>query len=258
MRSGSDLVNALGLWRLWIFMGWQDIKRRYRGSVLGPIWLAGGVATISLGIGTLYSNIFNIQSDNFLLFVTLGMIVWTFITISIAEGCSQFFENGGMIKNATLPVNIYGFRLVWRNLILLAHNAVVGVLVFIYSGQGLEPVALLAIPGLALLIINIWWMSLLSGLLATRFRDVGQIITYFMQFAMFVTPLFWYPGMVGDRHFAISANPFYHLLEVVRGPLLGNTPSAENWIFVGVLAICGVGATWLAQAKFIKRVAFWI
>ena len=41
----SDIFDGLARWRLWIALGWQDIRQRYRRSILGPFWI-----TATLGV----------------------------------------------------------------------------------------------------------------------------------------------------------------------------------------------------------------
>jgi lipopolysaccharide transport system permease protein len=220
--------------------------------------MAGGIAAVSLGLGSLYATILKVELREFLPFLVIGLTVWTMIQVTLSEACASFTTAGAMIKNTPLPVGIHVFRNVSRNIILLAHNAVVVAAVLLVLQRPMGPEALLAIPGLLLLIINVTWMSYVVSLAATRFRDVGQIIIYLLQFAMFVTPIFWLPGMAGDRHFAVRGNPLYHMIEVVRGPLMGAAPSAENWQFCIGLAVIGGAVTWLLQWRLAKRVVYWV
>jgi hypothetical protein len=45
VRALHDAMTGLSLWPLWTRLGWYDILKRYRRSVLGPFWL-----TASMGI----------------------------------------------------------------------------------------------------------------------------------------------------------------------------------------------------------------
>ena len=40
-----DLVKGARSFHLWGLLGWQDVRRRYRRSIIGPFWL-----TISMGV----------------------------------------------------------------------------------------------------------------------------------------------------------------------------------------------------------------
>ena len=47
-RAWADLVDGCGRRELWLHLGWQDIKQRYRRSVLGPFWITIGTATTKM------------------------------------------------------------------------------------------------------------------------------------------------------------------------------------------------------------------
>ena len=57
--------------------------------------------------------------------MTLGLIVWNLINASILEGADVFVANEGLIKQLPTPLSVHVYRLVWRQIILFAHNIVI-------------------------------------------------------------------------------------------------------------------------------------
>jgi ABC-type polysaccharide/polyol phosphate export permease len=53
-------------------------------------------------------------------------------------------------------------------------------------------------------------------------------------------------------------NPLYHLIAIVRDPLLGKTPKALHWIFVGAVTLLGWTLTIHVMGKFRHRVVYWL
>ena len=49
-----DLVQGARARYLWGMLGWQDIRRLYRRSVLGPFWLTISMGMLVALLGTLY------------------------------------------------------------------------------------------------------------------------------------------------------------------------------------------------------------
>lgn len=254
----NDIGLALAKWPLWTLMGWQDIKQRYRGSALGPFWVTGSIAAMALGIGVVYSKILATPIAEFLPYVTVGLAIWFFIVSSLTEGSAAFISAATMIRNSTLPLPIYVFRSMFRNVIIFAHHLVVIVAVFVVMRWPVHLTALWVIPAFLLLIVNLTWMSILLGILSARYRDVLQMVQYMMQFLVFLTPIFWYPRMAGQRHLVLVYNIFYHFLETVRAPLMGGMPSAENWAVSIWLAILGLIAAFLALEFMRKKIVFWV
>jgi hypothetical protein len=54
-----DLLSGICAWSFWTMLGWNDIRQRYRRSVLGPFWITISMPVIDrsecFGSGTLQS-----------------------------------------------------------------------------------------------------------------------------------------------------------------------------------------------------------
>ena len=85
-RAVADLRQGLGQRELWLSLGWQDIKQRYRRSTLGPLWITIATGVMATALGLLYSILFQIPLAEFLPHVTVGLILWGFISGCIKEG----------------------------------------------------------------------------------------------------------------------------------------------------------------------------
>ena len=256
--GAAEVSRTLGLWRLWVHMSWQDIRQRYRGSVLGPFWIAGGIAAASLGAGLLYSRVLRVDTHHLVAFVSVGVAVWTLIALTLTEACHAFVGSAGLIRNTNLPRPLHILRVLNRNLIVFAHGLLVVGIVFVVTGVGVGPQAFLAVPGLLLVVANLIWAGWFLALLSTRFRDAIQLTAYGLQFAIFITPIFWYPELAGRDFAPLLFNPFYHLVEVVRGPLMGGGVAPESWWICAVMAVVGLSAAAVSFRSLHYRVAYWL
>ena len=116
-RARGDLVDGYRRRELWLHLGWQDIKQRYRRSVLGPFWITIATGTTAVAMGGLYSKLFHLELSVHLPYVTLGLIIWNLINASILEGADVFVANEGLIKQLPTPLSVHVYRLVWRQMI---------------------------------------------------------------------------------------------------------------------------------------------
>ena len=89
-------------------------------------------------------------------------------------------------------------------------------------------------------------------------RDVAQIVETALQIAVFATPIMWPVSALGDHRFVADINPIYHLIELVRAPLLGNVPSAGNYLAVFLLTLINVAIGGVFFVRFRSRLAYWI
>ncbi|WP_093081398.1 ABC transporter permease [Pseudonocardia oroxyli] len=263
-RAFGDLSAGWRQRQLWGHLGWQDIKQRYRRSVLGPLWISISMGVIALGLGILYSLLFQTDIKTFLPHVAVGLLIWNFISGCILEGSEVFIANEGLIKFLPAPLSLHVYRLVWRQTLFFLHNLVIWAILMIVFPHPLGWSLLLAIPGFALLAINGGWISILSGILATRFRDIPPIIASVVQLAFYMTPIVWSVDIlsgnaaVRERAQLVEINPLYHFLEIVRAPLLGQEIVWRSWIVVGVITVVGWGVGLLCMRNYRARVAYWV
>lgn len=254
----SDLGAGLRMWPLWVRLGWNDILQRYRRSMLGPFWLTASMAIMVVALGVVYAELFKSPINEFLPYLCVGLLVWTFFSSFFTEGGTLFTGAESYIKQIRLPYSVYIYRSSWSKLVIFAHNFVIyfGVLLYFEIWPG--TVGLLAIPGLLLVLLNGTLANMLIGMLSARFRDIPQLINSMVQIVFFVTPIFWRPELLKNSRFVVDYNPFYHLIEIVRAPLLGQMPSL--WNYVAVLIITAINLT-LAGAFFIRfraRISYWV
>jgi len=256
----NEILSALKQSSLVATLGWHDIRGRYRRSAIGPFWLTISMGVMIVTIGVVFGQIFRSPMDEYLPFLAAGIILWTFFTGTINESCTGFIEAEGMIKQLPIPLFVHILRVLWRNLLILAHNILILPLVFLVMGKGIGLEALLAIPGLLLVAVCLSWVALLFAMLCARYRDLAQIVASVLQVAFYLTPIIWMPSLLPDRVGAtfLQLNPFYHLLELIRAPLLCVVPSLTSWLVVLVIAIVGWGLTLLVFSRLRHRVAYWL
>ena len=253
-----DLVQGARAYHLWYLLGWQDIRQRYRRSVLGPFWLTLSMGALVAALGTLYGMLFKVEMAAYVPHLALGFIVWALISSVVTEGCHVFINAESIIKQVGMPLSIHVYRLLWRNLLILFHNAAVFVVVAVIFGVWPGWAGLLAIPGLFLLCLNGLWAVLLLGIISARFRDVPPIVASIVRICFFVTPIIWMPELVPERAMVLEINPFYHLVEVVRAPLLGKVPAFSSWIAVLCMTVGGWVLAFAFFRRYRWRIAYWV
>ncbi|OLT11280.1 sugar ABC transporter permease [Pseudonocardia sp. CNS-139] len=263
-RAFADLRDGWRQRPLWGYLGWQDIKQRYRRSVLGPLWISISMAVIAVAMGILYGALFGEDIRTFLPYVATGLLIWNFVNGCILEGSEVFIANEGLIKFLPAPLSLHVYRLVWRQTLFFMHNLVVWAILVVIFPQPLSWTVLLAIPAFALLIVNGTWIAVLTGIIATRFRDIPPIIASVANLLFFMTPIVWqYDRLlqnpaVAERARIAEINPVMHFVEIVRQPLLGTPIVGHHWIVVGAITVVGCLAALVCLRNYRARVAYWV
>ncbi|OZI32039.1 ABC transporter permease [Bordetella genomosp. 10] len=255
-----DIFSAFGRLSLVTILGWQDVRQRYRRSALGPFWLTISMGVMIGTIGIVFGQIFKSPMHEFLPFVAAGIILWGFVSSCVTEGCTGFISAEGIIKQLPIPLFVHILRMLWRNIIILGHNIVILPLIFLVVAKPVGWIALLTLPGFLLVTVNVAWVALILAVLCARYRDLPQIVASVLQVVFYLTPIMWMPSHLPARAalFLLNLNPCYHLLQVVRAPLLGEAPSSLNWIVAVLMAVGGWAIALAVYGRYKRRIAYWL
>ena len=242
-------------------LGWQDIRQSYRRSFFGQLWITIGMAVTIATIGIVFGTIFGAPIQTFLPYLASGLIIWGLVSGIINDGNMAFISSEAMIKQLPLPKFVYIVRVVWRNLIVSAHNIVIFPIVILVVG-GSSSWAILVWPiGIIALVLAISGLALVFAIVAARYRDLPQIVNAVLTVAFYITPVIWIKESLASNELVstiVSLNPLYHILQVGRLPLIGQFPSLDNWIWVfgsaGIFWAIGL----FMFKKFENRIAYWV
>ena len=257
-RALADLGEGFARWRLAAALARLEIRNRYRGSVLGPIWLTLSTAAMLTALGYIYPTLLQIDFADYVPFLTVSLILWNVIGGMVAEACACLTGAESVIRQLPLPHTVHALRCVLRNALVAAHNLPLIAVVFLIFGIMPGAAAPLALLGLALVAVNAFFASLLLGMLCARFRDIAPIVGSVMQIAFFATPVIWKPELLGERGWWLPLNPFYSVMETVRGPLLADGGSAVAWAAALVWTALHCAMAFAFFVRFRGRVAFWV
>jgi len=259
-RAGNDLADGFRSWRIWWTLGANDIRQRYRRSRLGQFWITLTMAVFVLTIGVVYSTLFSIALAEYIPHLAVNLIVWNLMTGIVGEAPDVFVSSKGYIQQENIAKTVFVLRSLVRNVLAFLHNAVLIPIVLVALGYLPAPGSiLLSLLGLALFLLNGLFLSLIIGVVGTRFRDTTQIVVNLMQVAFFISPIMWRPRQIAeDMSWIVDLNPFANHLVLISEPLFGRVPDAYHYLFVvGLTLVLGTVAL-LIFARFRARIVYWL
>jgi len=240
-------------------MAWFDVRQRYTRSVIGPFWATLSLALYTVAMAVIFGALFKAHLPQLLTYLAIGMALWSYCLTIILDGTNVFVASTAAIKQMPAPLCIHAYRLVWRTLILLAHNAIVPAVVLLWAHPWSALAGLpISLFGLCLLAINGVAVVLMLGTLGARFRDLQQLLMNTTSLLFFVTPIFWRADQLGDRIWIAWVNPIYHFIEIIRAPLLGEQVASLTWIFVLVATVLNLLLGFAVYSRFRVRIPYWI
>ncbi len=257
-RALGDLSKGFARWRLALALARLDIRNRYRGSVLGPFWLTLSTAIMVSCIGLLYAQLFQMPLAAYLPFLTVSLLIWNMIAQTVSDACNSLISAEGVIRQLPLPYTVHVLRFVLRNAIIAAHNLPLILVVFLLFGLMPGWGGLMAILGLGLIAINAFAIGMLLGMICARFRDVQQIVASVMQLAFFLSPVLWKPELLKEMQVFLPLNPFYVLMQTVRGPLLEGGAPPLIWACALLYTALASAIAFAFFVRFRARIAFWV
>ena len=243
---------------LWLALGWYDIRKRNRRSVLGPFWITVSLGAFIAALGFLYGPILGHDHNRYLPYIAFGFIAWMFISDLISQSCNVFVSNSQRISQHRAPLSIYIYEMVWRNFLIFATSMLIYVIISVLYSIPPTWATLLAIPGIILICINGVTAGMLLGTLCTRFRDIPPIVAMVMRMMFLLTPIIWTVEQSPARGLFAYLNPLYYFVEIVREPLLGGAPPGFVWyVAIGLTFVLALVAIPL-YAKYRNRIAYWV
>lgn len=256
----EDVTSSLKAVRLPLFLAWADIRQRYRRSALGPFWITISTGVMICCIGVIFGNLFKAPMKDFLPFLTVGLILWAFFSSVIVESTQVFVNSEAIIRQLPIPLYTHIVRMIGRNVIILFHNILIIPLVCIAVQHPVNMNLLWVIPAVIIFVLNMSWLALVLGIVCTRFRDMSQIVASILQVLFYITPIIWMPSLLPAKteNMVLAPNPLYHLMEIVRAPILGSTPSLINWTVSLLLFATGSFFAVLAFNYFRNKIVYWL
>ena len=257
-KTVKDFIESLMFINVWTHLAFIDIKQKYRGSILGPIWITLSTSVMVVALSVVYTRLFNQDIRILLPFLASGIVIWTYISSIISESTEVFINAKPIIDNIKLPIMIHLFRMIWKNVLIFMHNFVVLLVVIVFFKVPLNVHTLLFIPGFIVLTTLLAFSSLLTALLGTRFRDIPPIISSLIMVVFFVSPITWDPNMIGKTSLIVKCNPLYYMLDLVRSPLLGNCPDLMSWVVCFIILIVTFLVSFCSFYRCRTAIPFWI
>ncbi len=254
----NDLSLALSKRDVWMALGWNDVKNRYNRSRFGALWASLSILIFVSALGPVYARIMGVELRVYLLHLLLGFAIWSYALAIVMECGREFTNSASYLVSFQLSYFTLLLRVVWRNIVVLAFQMLVFLLfaMLLQTSIGLIwgviPVALLVVT------LNALWMGVLMAVFATRFRDFSELMNNVLRLVFFITPIIWMPSLNADLALIADLNPFFHLIEIFREPLISGTINARSWIISIVMLVVGWGVAFPVFARYRSRIAFWL
>ncbi len=224
-------------WGLALTLAHQDIRDRFTRTVLGPFWIVISNAALVGGIAVVFGGLFNAPIADYVTYVALGIATWTYIS-TIMTGSSKYFESGkNILFTYDLPWSMQITRRVFVEAIVFGIHLLVAIPIVLYTQTDLGVISLFAIVGVFINLVFGYGIALIIASFGVRYSDLGHALESIMLFLFLFTPVFWLESDLGaTRSAVVQYNPLFHLLDIIRTPILDQNIPVDGVIISSVLA----------------------
>ena len=257
----SDFQDSLKYPEFWIYAMWLDLLSKYRRSRLGLLWAVIPSVLYAYGIGGFYARLAKTGALDMIAHLGIGYVVYRFITVSLSECTATFGAHAAFIQDGRTRLTDYVLRVMARAFFyfLMAVPVLVVALSMAPSFRAAGLAAL--IPALCVVIFNVAWMGIVVGILGARTPDIQELIGSVLMVSFLFTPIIWRADQAPSdtlQGFVARLNPLFHLVEVVRAPILGEPIGPATLLYLALMTLLGWLLASILYRRYAKFVPIWI
>ncbi|WP_278361539.1 ABC transporter permease [Stutzerimonas kunmingensis] len=210
----------------------RDLKSRYIGSTLGPLWLLLPPVFMVFIYTIIFSQIMRARMPGvehqyaYSVYLCAGLVTWNLMLELVQRSKGLFIEHANLIKKASFPKFILFIPVL---AVALLNSCILLVLVLgfmLLSGFPLTSGLLMLIPALAATMLLGLVTGALLAILNVFFRDVGQLTDIVFQALFWATPIVYPVTILSDSMQRMLAwNPLFPLVRTAQSAFLGEAPA---------------------------------
>ncbi len=219
----------------------KDMKARYAGSILGPLWVITTPLYQIFLYTFIFSTILRVRFDDggtssFVVYLLAGLIPWLFFSEATLRGVSSFLENGNIIKKVKFPAEVCVASAILSAVVTFSIYLTFYSAILIYMGHFNPRTFPLIIFPFIIQLLLIFGLSLGLGSIAVFFRDITQMIGMFINLFFFLTPIVYPASIIPENvKWLFYINPFYFIIEIYRSLLVKGVMPEINLFFYPVI-----------------------
>jgi len=195
----------------------KEIRGKYKGSFLGVLWSFVNPLLQVLVYAIVFPYIMRVKTDNYLVFLIIGIIPWTFFTYVLNQGMITVRMNSGIIKKVYFPREILPISVATSGLVNFSISCIIILLFCIFGGVGISW-HLVFLPLIAIF-QYILQLGLTLGLCAINIyiKDTEYIVQFFINMLFYGTPILYAATLFPERiRWVLYLNPMAQIINAYR------------------------------------------
>lgn len=218
-----------------------ELRAANQNTVLGSVWHLLNPLLLAAVFYLVFGVILDGrgQIDNFVGYLTIGILVFTFTQKSLLAGSRTIVANLPLIQSITFPRIVLPSSSVVGEAIAHVPALLTMLVVVLVTGELPHWTWVLIVPAFALQILFNIGLALISGRLTFHFRDTQNLLPFFTRLWMYLSAIFYSVDdrFEGTMRQVFELNPLYQFITINRDVLLADTVSGGRWLYAGGWAL---------------------
>lgn len=226
-------LNLKDVWRYRDLLGLlvkRDFTSFYKQTLLGPLWFFIQPLFTTITFVFIFGNLAGLSTDGLPqpLFYMTGVVAWNYFAECVTKTSTVFKDNANIFGKVYFPRLIMPLSIVASNLVKLAVQFVMLIILFVYFilTQNYTPnlsAYTLLIPFYLLIMAALGLgLGMIISAMTTKYRDLSFLVTFGIQLFMYATPVIYPLSSAPEKYrWLIELNPMTNIIEGMRFSLLG-------------------------------------
>lgn len=257
-----DLAQSFRHPEFWSYSAWLEIATKYRRSRLGILWMLAPALLYVWGMGWFFFGPRQVALAPYIAHLGIGFLVYRLAIMVVSDSATVAASQRAFILDGRTRLTDFALRVVARALFYLLTALPVMLPLLFMQGMGIDGLSfLLSVLGLLVVLLNCIWLAAVVAMAGARFSDIGEFTNNLYLLGYIFTPIMWYASDAPAgtyRGLLMRLNPIFHMIEVVRAPLLQGESEAMSWIFMGVMTLFGWVFASVLYKRYVRMVPLWI
>jgi teichoic acid transport system permease protein len=238
-----------------LFVSRSTLREKQMNSVLGNLW---HLLNPILQIGV-YFLIFGVVLevdrgvDNFITFLTIGTLTFTFCQRSTLSAAGSVVKNLGLIRAVNFPRAILPVTSTLTETLAMLPSILLIGFVAVTSGETPSPRWLLLIPTMAVLAVFNLGAAMYAARATSVVRDVQQILPFVFRILLYASGVLFNATEYADGSYRwlFTLNPLYAFITIARWTILGGDVSSSLFASAGLwtIGITVTGFLWFRAGE---------
>lgn len=252
ITPGRRRFDVREIWHhreLFYFFAWRDFKVRYKQTVIGAGWAIFQPLLLMVVFTLFFNKVAGISSPSghYTIFAYTGLLFWNFFGNAMQAASNALVTNQNLVTKVYFPRLIAPLSATLVSLadFFFASTVFIALMVYYHVVPGLKGI-LLVVPMLLVTWIAAAGLGTYLCALNVKYRDVRQILPFFIQTLMFITPVIYAVAFVPARFREyVYLNPMAGVITTMRAELIHQGSVAVSGMLIStavavVLLVFGV------------------